>query len=244
MEDTEFTPDVKRKYVVADMITGYGVSESIRHFYEIYGGNIAGKRAVIQGWGNVGAAAAFYLAQQGVKVVGIIDRVGGLLKPEGFSFEEIRNLFLNRQGNMLVADHLIPFEQINQQIWKTEAEIFVPAAASRLVTQEQVQNLINAGLEVIACGANVPFADPEIFFGPIMEYADQHVAVIPDFISNCGMARVFAYLMQKNVEMSDAAIFQDASSVIRTALENTHKLSGARTKISETAFEIALKQLV
>ena len=232
LEDTEFTPDVKRKYVVADMITGYGVSESIRHFYEIYGGNIAGKRAVIQGWGNVGAAAAFYLAQQGVKVVGIIDRVGGLLKPEGFSFEEIRNLFLNRQGNMLVADHLIPFEQINQQIWKTEAEIFVPAAASRLVTQEQVQNLINAGLEVIACGANVPFADPEIFFGPIMEYADQHVAVIPDFISNCGMARVFAYLMQKNVEMSDAAIFQDASSVIRTALENTHKLSGARTKIS------------
>ncbi len=244
LEDTEFTPDVKRKYVVADMITGYGVSESIRHFYQIYGGNIAGKRAIIQGWGNVGAAAAFYLALQGVKVVGIIDRVGGLLNPDGFSFEEIRNLFLNRQGNMLVADNLIPFDRINQELWKTEAEIFVPAAASRLVTQDQVQNLINAGLEVIACGANVPFADPEIFFGPIMEYADQHVAVIPDFISNCGMARVFAYLMQKNVEMSDAAIFQDASSVIRTALEKTHKLSSAKTKISETAFEIALKQLV
>jgi glutamate dehydrogenase/leucine dehydrogenase len=244
LEDTEFTPDVKRKYVVADMITGYGVSESIRHFYQIYGGNIAGKRAIIQGWGNVGAAAAFYLALQGVKVVGIIDRVGGLLNPAGFSFEEIRNLFLNRQGNMLVADNLIPFDRINQELWKTEAEIFVPAAASRLVTQDQVQNLINAGLEVIACGANVPFADPEIFFGPIMEYADQHVAVIPDFISNCGMARVFAYLMQKNVEMSDAAIFQDASSVIRTALEKTHKLSSAKTKISETAFEIALKQLV
>ncbi len=244
LEDTEFTPDVKRKYVVADMITGYGVSESIRHFYQIYGGNIAGKRAIIQGWGNVGAAAAFYLALQGVKVVGIIDRVGGLLNPAGFSFEEIRNLFLNRQGNMLVADNLIPFDRIKQELWKTEAEIFVPAAASRLVTQDQVQNLINAGLEVIACGANVPFADPEIFFGPIMEYADQHVAVIPDFISNCGMARVFAYLMQKNVEMSDAAIFQDASSVIRTALEKTHKLSSAKTKISETAFEIALKQLV
>jgi hypothetical protein len=26
----------------------------------------------------------------------------------------------------------------------------------------------------------VPFADSEIFFGPIMEYADEHVAVIPD----------------------------------------------------------------
>ena len=53
LEDTNFSPDVKRKYVVADMITGYGVSESIRHFYSLYGGDISQKRAIIQGWGNV-----------------------------------------------------------------------------------------------------------------------------------------------------------------------------------------------
>jgi len=244
LEDTNFSPDVKRKYVVADMITGYGVSESIRHFYSLYGGDISQKRAIIQGWGNVGAAAAFYLAQQGVKIVGIIDRVGGLIPTEGYTLEEIRTLFLNREGNTLVADKLIPFEQINEQIWATQAEIFVPAAASRLVTKNQVEQLIASGLEVIACGANVPFADSEIFFGPIMEYADEHVAVIPDFISNCGMARVFAYLMQKDVEMSDAAIFNDASDVIRKALENTHMHHPAKTKLSQTAFETALKQLV
>jgi len=244
LEDNNFSPDVKRKYVVADMITGYGVSESIRHFYSLYGGDISQKRAIIQGWGNVGAAAAFYLAQQGVKIVGIIDRVGGLIPTEGYTLEEIRTLFLNREGNTLVADKLIPFEQINEQIWATQAEIFVPAAASRLVTKNQVEQLIASGLEVIACGANVPFADSEIFFGPIMEYADEHVAVIPDFISNCGMARVFAYLMQKDVEMSDAAIFNDASSVIRNALENTHKHHPTKTKLSQTAFETALKQLV
>jgi glutamate dehydrogenase/leucine dehydrogenase len=244
LEDTNFSPDVKRKYVVADMITGYGVSESIRHFYSLYGGDISQKRAIIQGWGNVGAAAAFYLAQQGVKIVGIIDRVGGLIPTEGYKLEEIRTLFLNRERNTLVADKLIPFEQINEQIWATQAEIFVPAAASRLVTKNQVEQLIASGLEVIACGANVPFADSEIFFGPIMEYADEHVAVIPDFISNCGMARVFAYLMQKDVEMSDAAIFNDASDVIRKALENTHKHHSAKTKLSQTAFETALKQLV
>ena len=226
------------------MITGYGVSESIRHFYSLYGGDISQKRAIIQGWGNVGAAAAFYLAQQGVKIVGIIDRVGGLLNTEGYTLEEIRTLFLNREGNTLVADKLIPFEQINEQIWATRADIFVPAAASRLVTKNQVEQLIASGLEVIACGANVPFADSEIFFGPIMEYADEHVAVIPDFISNCGMARVFAYLMQKDVEMSDAAIFNDASEVIRKALENTHQHHPAKTKLSQTAFETALKQLV
>ncbi|NEU09196.1 amino acid dehydrogenase [Flavihumibacter sp. R14] len=244
LEDMDFSPDVKRKYVVADMITGYGVSESIRHYYNTFGGNVSEKRALIQGWGNVGAAAAFYLAQQGVKIVGIIDRVGGLLKPEGFSFEEVRSLFLNRQHNTLVAENLIPFDQINEQIWKTEAEIFVPAAASRLVYENQVKSLIGAGLEVIASGANVPFADKEIFFGPIMEHADQSVAVIPDFISNCGMARVFAYLMERNIEISDAAIFSDASEVIRVAIEKIHQKSPRKTELSKTAFEIALEQLV
>lgn len=244
LEDLHFSPDVKAKYKVADMITGYGVSESVRHYYELYGGEISGKRVIIQGWGNVAAAAAFYLAQAGAKVVGIIDRVGGLIREDGFSFEEITALFRARQGNALVADNLIPYAEINERIWKVPAEIFVPAAASRLVTRAQVQQLVDAGLEVIACGANVPFADPEIFFGPIMEYADQNVAVIPDFISNCGMARVFAYLMERNIEMSDEAIFLDASQTIRAALEKTRAKSAARTGLSATAFEIALEQLV
>jgi glutamate dehydrogenase/leucine dehydrogenase len=244
LEDLEYTPNIRRKYVVADMITGYGVSESIRHYYNIWGGDLTEKRAVIQGWGNVAAAAGYYLAKNGVKVIGIIDRVGGLIKPEGFSLEEITHLFNNRAGNTLVSDHLIPFELASEQIWKLNAEIFVPAAASRLVKQNEVDQLVAGGLEVIACGANVPFADKEIFFGPIMEHADANVSVIPDFIANCGMARVFAYLMEKNVEMSDEAIFTDASAVIEKALKAVYVASDARTGISKTAFEIALKQLI
>ncbi|WP_316810506.1 Glu/Leu/Phe/Val dehydrogenase dimerization domain-containing protein [Pedobacter heparinus] len=244
LEDLNYTPDFKRKYKVADMITGYGVAESIRHFYSIWGGSLAGKTAIIQGWGNVAAAAGYYLAQNGVKIVGIIDRVGGLINKQGFTVEEIVNLFNNRAGNTLVSSALIPFEEASTQIWNIGAEIFVPAAASRLVQQAEVDQLICGGLEVIACGANVPFADKEIFFGSIMEHADNHVAVIPDFISNCGMARVFAYLMQRNVEMSDDAIFTDASQVIYHAMKAVHEESAGRKKLSKTAFEIALKQLV
>jgi glutamate dehydrogenase/leucine dehydrogenase len=244
LEDLDYTPDIKRKYKVADMITGYGVSESIRHFYQIWGGDLKGKQAIIQGWGNVAAAAGYYLAQHGVKIIGIIDRVGGLIKTDGFSENEIKDLFNNRVNNTLAANNLIPFAEASAQIWSLGAEIFVPAAASRLVQQNEVDQMIASGLEVIACGANVPFADKEIFFGSIMEHADNHIAVIPDFIANCGMARVFAYLMQRNVEMSDDAIFSDASMVIYNALKEVHKVSGKKTNLSSTAFEIALKQLV
>ena len=41
---------------------------------------------------------------------------------------------------------------------------YLPHAASRLVTKEQVDNMVASGLEVISSGANVPFADKEIFF--------------------------------------------------------------------------------
>jgi glutamate dehydrogenase/leucine dehydrogenase len=211
IENTKFSPDVLRKYTVADMITGYGVAESVRHFYDIYGGNVVGKKAIVQGFGNVGSAAAFYLAEMGAKVVGIIDRDGGLINEDGFTFEEIKELFLNKDGNKLVAENTIPFEEINQKIWTIGAAIFTPCAASRLVTQNQVDAMISSGLEVISCGANVPFADKEIFFGPIMEATDAKASLIPDFISNCGMARVFAYFMEKKVQMTDEAIFQDIS---------------------------------
>ncbi|MFT6717972.1 MAG: glutamate dehydrogenase/leucine dehydrogenase [Sphingobacteriales bacterium] len=245
LEDTLYSPDVSRKFVVADMITGYGVAESVKHYYDVYlGKNTKGKKAIVQGWGNVGAAGAFYLAQQGVKVVGIIDRVGGLIKEEGFSFEEIRDLFLAKDGNKLAADNMMSFEEVNAKIWDLEADIFIPCAASRLITQDQVNRMIKAGMEVIASGANVPFADPEIFFGAIGEYADEKIAVIPDFISNCGMARVFAFLMQGKVEMTDKAIFEDTSNIIRKALVESHKSNAASTRIAKTAFEIALKQLI
>jgi glutamate dehydrogenase/leucine dehydrogenase len=244
LENTRFSPDVTRKYTVADMITGYGVAESVKHYYDIYGGDVKEKKAIVQGFGNVGSSAAYYLAQMGVKVVGIIDRVGGLINEDGFTFEEIKELFLNKEGNILKHDDLIPFEEISEKIWEIDAEIFAPCAASRLITQVQINSLIERKLEVITSGANVPFADKEIFFGSIMESTDEKVSLIPDFIANCGMARVFAYFMERRVQMTDESIFNDTSMTIKNAIQNTYDHNSSKTNISKTAFKVALKQLV
>ena len=244
LENLNYSPDISRKYTVADMITGYGVAEAVRHYYDIYGGSVEGKRAIVQGFGNVGAAAAYYLAQMGAKIVGIIDRAGGIVNKDGFSFEEITELFLQKDGNTLVADNMLSFDEINEKIWTLECEVFAPCAASRLITKEQISSMIDTGLEVISCGANVPFADKEIFFGPIMEYTDERVSLIPDFISNCGMARVFAYFMERKVQMTDEAIFNDTSMTIKNAIQNTFDNNSTKTNISKTAFEIALNQLL
>ena len=245
IENETYSPDVSKKYVVADMITGYGVAESVKHYYNIYGGNLKGKRIVVQGWGNVGSAGAYYLAQEGAKVVGIIDRVGGIINKDGLSFEQVKELFLTKNGNALNAKDMLSFEEVNEKIWDLEAEIFIPCAASRLITKDQIDRMINTGIEVIAPGANVPFADPEIFFGPIADYTDSKTSVIPDFISNCGMARVFGYLMGNDIGViEDDAIFEDTSNTIKNALEKVYNHSNSTKRISKSAFEIALKQLI
>ncbi len=245
VEDARYVPDSPKKYAVADLITGFGVAEAVRHYYHIFRQtSLQGKRAIIQGWGNVASAAACFLAKEGVRIVGIIDREGGIISPEGLSLEETKRLFDTKQGNKLIAPNMLPFDKINQIIWGAGAEIFIPGAASKLVTPQQIERMVAGGLEVISCGANVPFVDDDVFFGPTARRTDSQVALIPDFIANCGMARVFAYLMQPDIELTDEAIFQDVSEVIFKALKEVSPEAPSGTLIASKALDIAIRKLL
>ncbi len=245
VEDPRYIPDGPIKYAVADMITGYGVAESVRHYYKLFkNSTLEGKTAIIQGWGNVASAAAGYLALDGARILGIIDKNGGIINPEGMDLEDVKKLFLNKKGNKLNTPDMLSFGETNRRIWELGADIFIPGAASKLVTRQQVDALIAGGIEVIACGANVPFVDDGVFFGPTAKYADSKFSLIPDFIANCGMARVFAYLMQPNAEMTDWAIFHDVSRTIGNALDEVRKVDPSGLNISSTALEIALRKLM
>lgn len=245
VEDPAYSPDTSHGYVVADLITGWGVSESVRHYYDVWKNeSLAGKRVIVQGWGNVGGAAAYYLAKLGAKVVGIVDRAGGLIDTDGLGEEAVRTLLLERDGTKLNAPDMLSFDEANERIWQVGADIFIPAAASKLVTRDQITALMDAGLECVSAGANVPFRDEDIFFGEVAGMVDDRIALVPDFIANCGMARAFGYLMQPEAQMTDAAIFSDSSQCIRTALEAVHAENPSSTRIAQTALGVALEQLV
>lgn len=245
VENGNYVPALGKGYTVADMITGWGVSESIRIFTKNQGETLEGKTFIMQGWGNVAAAAAFFLAQQGAGMKAVIDRNGGLIHDgQGYGLNEVAEMFISRNGNALNAPNMISSEEMQKRLWDVSADIFVPAAASRLVTQDQIDRLIAAGLKTVSCGANVPFADAEIFFGPIAQSADARISVIPDFVANCGMARTFAYLMSGKAELTDEAIFGDVTQIMEQALGNIHQKNQTKTNLSATGFEIALDQLL
>ncbi len=243
IEDPKYIPVTQKKYAIADMITGYGVAESVKHFYDIFHGrDLVGKRVIIQGWGNVASAAGFYLSKLGAIIVGIIDRNGSVMNEDGLTHEEVESLFLNKKNNSLSCD-LVDFETSNKEIWSIPCDIFIPGAASRLVTDAQAERLMENGLEVISCGANVPFFDDKIFFGETARMVDKSISLIPDFVANCGMARVFAYLMQKDVDMTDEGIFSDSSTVIYKFLNDLYIAKKDNKNISARALERSLLKI-
>jgi hypothetical protein len=91
---------------------------------------------------------------------------------------------------------------------------------------------------------NVPFVDDEIFFGPTAKYVDETISLIPDFIANCGMARVFAYLMQPSASVTDEAIFEDVSNTIEKALLNIATHYSGHTSIAQRSLHQVLEKLM
>ncbi len=244
VQDAEYTPAPESGYTIADLISGYSLAESVIHYYRLYCNGHMGKKAIIQGWGNVGSAAGYYLAQAGVQVIAILDKYGGVINQAGFTTEEVRRFILDRRSNKFSGYQKIPYERMMADFWSLPANIFIPAAASKLVNHDQVRTMIEAGVELIACGANVPFADQENFFGPIAEYADNRISVIPDFIANCGMARIFAYLMGDDPIIDDKAIFEDVSNTVGQALTKACENGCTPTRITQTVYQEALRLLV
>jgi hypothetical protein len=94
----------------------------------------------------------------------------------------------------------------------------------------------------VISGANVPLLIKKSF-GPIMEDVDHKVSLILTLYLIV-VWRVFAYFMEKKVQMTDEAIFHDTSEIIKKAILKAYALNNSKTNISATAFEIALKQLV
>jgi len=213
-------PGIDRQVPLSKLITGYGVAKATESYFDATGGSVAGKRILVEGFGDVGAPSAYYLHKAGAKVAGIISRLAGKstfrwwTDPRGLDVEA---LLANRVDTDLPSggedsEDPAPF-------WRIQADVFVPAASSFLINEERLDLLRKAGIELITCGANSPFNDRALGEVSVQKTADRSFSVIPDFIANCGMARTFAYLMDDGVDVTEAAIQRDVERRIRAAVE-------------------------
>lgn len=235
-----YAPQGGASYNISRMVTGYGISEATRLFYEIWGGTLQGKRVIIQGWGNVGAGAGWYLSRLDANIVGITDMEGNVAKPDGFSKAEIDTFFVDKKTAFKDSRYRVDNEEV---VWAQEAEIFVPAAASHVVSSAQLSAMKERKLQLIVSGANAPFMEQSFLYGETTRHADNTFSILPDFIANCGMARCFAYLMGEEDACTTEQVFEDITNTMVRSLRAIHNKNKGFTGICSSAYDIALQKL-
>jgi len=202
-------------------VTGFGVAHAITQYHLRTGRDIGSARVLLEGFGNVGAACALYLARAGARIVGIRDAQKALVAPAGLALAEIERLIFTREHKLLSnADTRVVHTRVAERFLNTPADVFVCAAISGSIDESVLTQLAGAGVHTIACGANQPFAESHMGSTRVAQYADQRFAVLPDILANLGMARTFSYLMEADAQPEAPATLAAVQDTISSTLDD------------------------
>jgi glutamate dehydrogenase (NAD(P)+) len=178
--------------------TGRGVQYALREFFRHkedkaaakLGGDLDGKRVIIQGLGNVGYHAAKFLSEEdGCKVVGMIERDGALLDDKGLDIEAIYQ-WIKAHGTIRGFPHAT-FTDNGAAVLEHDCDILIPAAL------EGVINLGNAAR--IQAPLIVEAANGPITFGADEILRQKGIVIIPDMFANAGGVTVSYFEWVKNL---------------------------------------------
>ncbi len=160
-----------------DMATGRGVMIVVREALAEMGQALHGAEVVIQGFGNVGHAAALLLQQAGAKILAVSGRNGGIYAPDGLDIPALRAYIESHpEQQMLGFPHSIPLT--NADLLTLSCDVLIPAALENQITQDNAHRI---RARIIAEAAN----------GPLTLQADQQltargVQILPDILTNAG----------------------------------------------------------
>jgi glutamate dehydrogenase (NAD(P)+) len=155
--------------------TGRGVMIVAREAAKHLGFDLKGSRVAVQGFGNVGSIGAQLLARLGAKIIAATDWKGGVYNPKGLDVDKlIEHVKQHKTVNGYAGGE--PLGQ--KDVFKTDAEILIPAALEKQITVENVNDI---KAKLIIEGANGP-TTPEAH----KVLHERGVFVVPDILANAG----------------------------------------------------------
>lgn len=176
-----------------DRATGFGVYLTLRLLYESKGETLAGKKFIVQGFGNVGYWAAHFLVEDGALLYAVQDAHATLINDRGINPESLLEHSKPRLNSIKGFDDATEMDPEN--FFGLDCDIIIPAALGNQITGE------NAGsikAKLIAEGAN----------GPTNSEGEQillsnGVTIIPDILCNSGgvIGSYYEWLQNRNGEI-------------------------------------------
>ena len=168
--------------------TALGGIFCVREAAKRLGLDLQGKRAAIQGYGNVGSPI-HYMAQEmlGMRVVAVSDVGGGIFNGDGMDPVQVRQ-HLQTTGS--VAGFAGTQAISNEDLLELDVDVLFPSALENVITGRNVGNVKAKLVAEMANGPTTPEADRAFF--------ERGVYVIPDILCNAGGVTVSYFEMVQN----------------------------------------------
>jgi glutamate dehydrogenase (NAD(P)+) len=217
--------------------TGRGVVHTVTALCEKLGRDLSKTRIAIQGFGNVGSAAAFEAARLGAKIIAIGDITGGVYCREGIDLAALSNHCEQTGGVTSFAGA----DQIDhEQLLEIDCDILIPAAAGSQITKANASKI---RASIIAEGANAPIT-------PVADTIlnDGGVQIIPDILCNAGGVFVSYLEYTQETQREQMTSQQVDDRLARRMRERFDEVYDRATRtgrpMREAAMDIAVSRVV
>ena len=150
---------------------------------------LQGKSVVVQGFGNVGYHAAKFLMEADARVIGIIERNGGIYDSEGFDVEKV-TMYRAETGSIRGYPGAELIENPCDGL-ELACDILIPAALENQLTTENAPRIKAAIVAEAANGPTTPGADAIL--------QERGIMIIPDTFLNAGGVTVSYFEWLRNL---------------------------------------------
>jgi glutamate dehydrogenase (NAD(P)+) len=199
---------------------GAGVAQACLSVCNFLNISPAQAKVVIQGFGVVAKATAYFLNNSGVCIIGFADYQKSIIAPEGSSLD-IAALLQEKSTLLPQGGEMNCNEGVPDAIYEIACDIFIPAAVENAITPEVAAKLRTAS---VVPGANLAVT-PE---GEAILY-DRKIVVLPDFLAGCGgslsMEGLFGPASPPEPEAVLAHVQKKMASLVAKVLARSRELN-------------------
>ncbi len=216
--------------------TGRGCLIAVREACRRLGRELRGAAVAIQGFGNVGGAAAEAAVALGARVVAVSDSRGGVYRPEGLDVEEVRR---HKERTGSVAGLPGAATITNEELLAVPCDVLIPAALENQIHRDNAARVRARVVAEAANGPTTPEADAILF--------ERGVLVIPDVLANAGGVTVSYFEWVQNIYgyyWSEEEVNERLDRMMSRAFAEVYDLGLARgLRLRQAAYRVAVRRL-
>lgn len=224
---------------VRQTATGRGVAAVTAWTCEARRRDLGGASVAIQGFGNVGSAAAHFLSERGARIVAISTRKGALYREEGLDLAQLEDArAAGELGDMVSGEQPGAIER--DDLLELPVDILIPAALQNAITES---NADRVGAAIVVEAANMPTTAEAA-----RRLEERGTVIVPDVLANSGGVGC-SYLEwvqnRQRDQWSNEAIVERLEDMLRCAWEGVHaRAEEDRITYRQSAYRIATERLV